>query len=181
MFSPGPPKINIVCCADHQKSIFSFPGAPKINNFSTLTTKLDLKSLFCVSGRPNINVFYPGSPKINILRSQTTKFQYFMSPGHQESIFSVPGHYSSLTHHKSFMYNDSLKINSPKRGGGYAALLRFGYLLIYFSFLIPSKHQNKVLANNVFGCAGSPVCMLQTGAPGPREVTQGPGRAPARI
>ena len=126
MFSPGPPKINIVCSADHQKSIFSFPGAPKINNFSTLTTKLDLKSLFCVSGRPNINVFYPGSPKINILRSQTTKFQYFISPGHQESIFSVPGHYSSLTLHKSLMYNCSLKTNSPKRGGGYAALLRFG-------------------------------------------------------
>ena len=61
---------------EHQKSIFSIPGAPKINIFYPQSTKnqyflaLETKNEYFLSG--------------------STKNQYFWSPEHHKSIFSVP-------------------------------------------------------------------------------------------
>ena len=83
---------------EHQKSIFSCPGASKINIFSPQSTKnqyfLSLEhqnSIFCVPGAPKINIFCPRSTKNQYFLSpwQSTKNQYLLSPEHHNSIFSL--------------------------------------------------------------------------------------------
>ena len=105
--APPPLKNQYFLSPEYQKSIFSFPGTPKINIFAPRSTKnqyfspqsiinqyfLSLerqKSIFSIPGAPKINIFYPGAPKINIFCPRGTKNQYFLSPEHEKSIFSIP-------------------------------------------------------------------------------------------
>ena len=78
---------------EHQKSIFSIPGAPKINIFYPRSTK---KSIFLSPEHPKSIFSIPGAQKINILRPRSTKNQYFLSPEHQKSIFSILEHQKSI-------------------------------------------------------------------------------------
>ena len=90
---------------EHQKSIFSVPGAPKINIFYPRSTKNQYflspehqKSIFSIPGAPKINIFYPGAPKINIFCPQSTKNQYFLSPWQstKNQYLLSPEHHNSI-------------------------------------------------------------------------------------
>ena len=71
---------------EHQKSIFSIPGAPKINIYCPQSTK---KSIFSYPRAPKINILCPRASKLNIFCSLNTKNQYFLFTGHQKSILLV--------------------------------------------------------------------------------------------
>ena len=71
---------------EHQKSIFSVPGAPKINIFCPRTTKnqyfvsWSTKSQYCLSPEHQTSIFsVPRARKINIFYPQSTTIQYFHS------------------------------------------------------------------------------------------------------
>ena len=82
---------------EHQNSIFSVPGKPKLDIFCFRSTKnqyflsqehMSTKNQYFLFPEHQKSIFsIPGARKINIFCPRITKNQYFLSPEHQKSIF----------------------------------------------------------------------------------------------